>query len=118
MLLNSKYNLHNQSFVQNQQGKGETYSPLGYLRRLAKEVPLRQTLKEPDGRGHVRQVVSMEILTDLKVHDMSGEWCIVTHGQNMNKFGKAGWKWNWGLNDWSKNQVPEMPGQVVSHYRP
>lgn len=61
-------------------GKGETYSPLGYLRRLAEEVPLRWTLKKPEGGGHIRQVVSMEMLTGLKVHDTSGEWCIVTHG--------------------------------------
>lgn len=99
-------------------GKGD--SPCGYLRRLTEEVPLRWILKEPDGGGHIRQVVSMEMLTGLKVHDMSGERCTVTHGYNKDKFEKAGWKWNWGSNDWSKNQVPKMPGfflYVVIRYR-
>lgn len=58
-------------------------------------------------------MVSTEMLLGLKVHDIPGEWCIITHGENMDKFEKAGWRWDWGSSDWSGNQVPKMPGYGV-----
>lgn len=75
MLLWGKYNLHNYSFVQNLQMHRESRDlfPFGVSKKIGRRGALRWTLKEPSGGGYIRQVGSMEMLTGLKVHDMSGE---------------------------------------------
>ena len=53
----------------------------------------------------MRQAVNMDALPGLKAHDVPGECRIVTWGENVEKFGKGGWKWNLSSSDGSKNKV-------------
>lgn len=60
-------------------GGREAYSPLGYPGKLAEEVPLTWTLREPPGQGgRGGQVVSIRTLTGLKERDMCGEQGTIT----------------------------------------
>lgn len=71
----------------------------------------------------MREVASMQMLRGLRTRGASESGAPAHVGT----LEKAGWRWNWGSSDRSRNQVPKMPGYVwgvcfflytVIRYRP